>query len=564
MLFNTLLDAGSLGIEISATPFLIMFAVFVLWELWRGSRRGIARQTLHIACTIAAAVIAFVSTQNMCQIFLDEFDQATVNEIILMMQEEGVAAELGMSADTLNGLAPYLADADLLLALPVGAIVMPFVFAVAFIALLIVAKIVYFLLRIILGIKKPKGENKGQQRLFGAIVGAVEGALVCALLLVPVAGTLSLVDDSVDIIREKNDSVYAEVANDDNSSVKPVVSIADSNNAKSKNIYQNFIDDYDASLKPVSDSFLFNTINSVCADAMCKKFATVTIDGATINLRDEVTLAVSLVMEASTLSETDFKNLTANDKQVLNSIVGGVCDSDYMASVFSTLLSTMAYVVDNGELPIDIDAPYDSLVDSVILLFETTDKDNLRGDLTTVLDIYYILNDDGILSAIASGDGDTITDALVTRDENGETTVNKVIATLKGNNRTAALVTTLSKLSVAVLADQLQIEGLSPDLYEDVTEKLDSVLSIDKEEYETEEEYKEALSENIDNALVENGINLDKEIIDEMANIVDQEKEKNPDMTVDDIILTYYDAYLNYLEKGEMPELPGGLEGLLP
>ena len=535
MIFNTLLDAGSLGIEISATPFLIMFAVFVLWELWRGSRRGIARQALHIACTIAAAVIAFVSTQNMCQIFLDEFDQATVNEIILMMQEEGVAAELGMSADTLNGLAPYLADADLLLALPVGAIVMPFVFAVAFIALLIVAKIVYFLLRIILGIKKPKGENKGQQRLFGAIVGAVEGALVCALLLVPVAGTLSLVDDSVDVIKAKNDVAY-----------------------------QQFIDDYDASLKPVADSFIFNTINSVCGNTMCDKFATVTVDGATINLRDEVTLAVSLVMEASTLAETDFKNLTANDKRVLNSVVDGICDSDYMASVFSTLLSTMAYVVDNGELPIDIDAPYDSLVDSIILIFETSDKNNLRGDLTTVLDIYYILNDDGILSAIASGDGDTITNALITRDKNGETTVNKVIATLKGNNRTAALVTTLSKLSVAVLADQLQIEGLSPDLYEDVTEKLDSVLSIDKEEYETEEEYKEALSENIDNALVENGINLDKEIIDEMANIVDQEKEKNPDMTVDDIILTYYDAYLNYLEKGEMPELPGGLEGLLP
>jgi hypothetical protein len=200
-------------------------------------------------------------------------------------------------------------------------------------------------------------------------------------------------------------------------------------------------------------------------------------------------------------------------------------------------------------MPFELEEPFSSLIGSIIKLFETSDRDNLHGDLTTISSVYFILSDDGVLSAIESGDTDTMSDALIKRDANGDTVISKLIDTLRANSRTAELVTTLSKLSVSMLADQLHIEGVTTEVYDDVMESLDDVLAVDEADYATEEEYMAALTDTIDTALADNGIVLKDDIVSEMATVVDAEKKKNPDMTTDDILLTYYDAYLAYVES---------------
>ena len=84
-------------------------------------------------------------------------------------------------------------------------------------------------------------------------------------------------------------------------------------------------------------------------------------------------------------------------------------------------------------------------------------------------------------------------------------------------------------------------------------------VSIKKDEYETEEEYVGAISDSLNSTLVDNGIELDKALVDDMAqHVADNfgDKENLSDEEIDSIILSYYAAYLENQNSGTLPELP--------
>lgn len=502
--------------DITSTPFIIIFIVFILWELLHGLRRGLLRQLVHTGLTAVAAGISLSVCTNFCQTFLDGFNEQTLSDLLAKLEEAGAAEAIGMDSASFMGLADKLQNADLLASIPMGSIVVPFLFIVVFVLVMLVAKIVGGVLNFILHL--PKG-GLLTSRLPGAALGAVEGAVVCALILMPFASTLALVDESVEVIREKNEPAYVQL-----------------------------VEDYDTYLQPVYEDSILKTIDSATA-SITRGFAKVKINGNDVDLRAETVGVISLGFELGTLGEADFKNLTEEQKAVITSVLDTVGGSDILATLTSDLLSGLAYTVEDSGMPFELEEPFSSLIASIIKLFETSDRDNLHGDLTTISSVYFILSDDGVLSAIESGDTDTMSDALIKRDANGDTVISKVIDTLKANSRTAELVTTLSKLSVSMLADQLHIDGVTTEVYDDVMESLDNVLAVDEADYATEEEYMAALTDTIDTALSDNGIVLKDEIVSEMATVVDAEKKKNPDMTTDDILLTYYDAYLAYVES---------------
>ena len=140
-----------------------------------------------------------------------------------------------------------------------------------------------------------------------------------------------------------------------------------------------------------------------------------------------------------------------------------------------------------------------------------------------------------------------LTDKLTKIDENGDTTVKRLIGAMKKNQRTAGLVSTLTEFSLAMLSESLGIGEDATELYASVKDGIGDVLAIDRSEYETPDEYIDAVSTELDTKLKENNITLDKEIVDEMAkNIHDKELDLGEitEETLDDVILSYYDAYL--------------------
>ena len=72
------------------------------------------------------------------------------------------------------------------------------------------------------------------------------------------------------------------------------------------------------------------------------------------------------------------------------------------------------------------------------------------------------------------------------------------------------------------------------------------------------------LSNTLDSTLKDNGIEIEKEVVDTMAEYMDKEyiqteKIKNDSLNDEqftDILLNYYDAYLEYLENGGEVVIP--------
>ena len=102
-------------------------------------------------------------------------------------------------------------------------------------------------------------------------------------------------------------------------------------------------------------------------------------------------------------------------------------------------------------------------------------------------------------------------------------------------------------------------DGVSEDVvavYENLKTGLQDVTALRKDDYETDEEYKGAVSDKLDETLKGEGIELETDIIDKMADYVadNYAGAELSDADVDDILLSYYDAYK---ATGELPPIPG-------
>ena len=103
------------------------------------------------------------------------------------------------------------------------------------------------------------------------------------------------------------------------------------------------------------------------------------------------------------------------------------------------------------------------------------------------------------------------------------------------------------------------VDGVEIEVtYEDVKESVSDVLAVKKDNFATEEEYKEELSKTLDNALTDNGIELESEVVDGIADYIDENYSdfigELTDEQFNDIILEYYDVYLDYINNGTLPE----------
>ena len=143
---------------------------------------------------------------------------------------------------------------------------------------------------------------------------------------------------------------------------------------------------------------------------------------------------------------------------------------------------------------------------------------------------------------------------------------------LNSNPHTQPLVTAITKLTLSSLVTEMLPEG-SEEIYENIKTGAGEVLSIDKSTFETEEEFVAEVSAKLDTVLKDSGIEVEADILDEMAGYINdnydklyQEDGEISDQDVNEIILSYYDAYIKYMnsqnqtppEIPEIPEIPGG------
>ena len=514
----------------------VVVGIFVLIGALKGRSRGIGRQTVRTLTVAGSLVLSVFLTKLLYRMLMTWLDGKSTEEIIAKIEGFGIKITEG----EFGGLIKYFdtQTAGYVLAIPLAIVILPIVFVIIFGIINLLSLIVHAILSGILGFSKRR--NNWFTRLLGAILGAAQGAAVAIICFVPWVGLLTSATEAVDMMNTEEPDAQA------------TVSITES---------------YDEYLKPLAESMPITLMDKCGAGILYDNLSTVVVYDEEYKMVDEVTtVAVKLYASCSRLSDMDWQSLTEDDKKEISAMLETVDESSYLSITVSRILSAAAEAYDDGAYKFTAEGHANDLLADTVGIFRGMNEDELIPTLTVVKDVYFTLSDEQVITKLSSGNADELSDIFTSKDENGKTVVTKVTDTLASNPRTEPLVGTLSRISVTVMAESFGGE-VTAETYEKVTEGIKDVVSIDKNEYATEEEYVGAISEKLDNTLLENGITVDKEIVDGMAqHVADNYSDKNDltDAEINDIILSYYDAYIQANGEINPDDIPDNLEDLIP
>lgn len=482
----------------------------VVGAIFTGIRRGALRQLVRTALSLGALYLSYLLTANSISMLVGLSEGKTTME---MLERIYLASFVPADArDILSNLDSAIAEE--LLLLPAATLLAPILFVVLYALISIIAEIIFFIL------KKtviPRFKNFTSSVL-GAIIGTAEAVVITSLMLLPFVAIVDVTGAAVERIDTTTNGSG------------DIVTV------------------YEEDIKPLGECPIFTLTRALGGQQMLDEFARGEVDGEEVDMREQIGVAIEILNGYVKLNGADLTKLTDDDKAAITSMIDAATESPYYATLISGVLKMTALSVEDGYIDLGSEPPFDILVSDMIAIFETSDKDNLLADLTTVKNVYFILSDADLLASADSSDG--ARDAFTKKDADGNTVVNLVIGELDKNERTRPLITTITKLSVAILADSLG-EDVT-ETYESVKTGINETLSIKRENFASDEEHEAAVSESINNTLVENGITLESEIVDTITDYYFEyefdQMEELTDEDVNDLILSYYDAYLEYVE----------------
>ena len=526
---------------------LIFTAVFILLALIglvKGFSRGLGRQTVRtvtIAVSIIAAVIATTAiTRTMATLCQGK----TLDEVLMALGLYDM-----VSPEIHDMLACYDAiTAERLIELPLASIIMPFIFTSSFVTVSAILLIVH---AIFCAIFKLSGKHAGVgSKLLGMVVGAVQGFAVAIIFMLPIMNIIGIASSTNAQIIEHHEGDVDEV--------------------QFCQIYNEYID-------PIEKSPVFAIAYNAGGNLICDSFATINIDGKDINLRDTTAFLAVAADDFMELGGFDWSNPTPEQCDALEQIVDKLAHDTYVASILSGVLRGTATAIDRGVIVFQLEEPILGVMNNLVSIFTTLNEDNFERDVDTILDVYLLLAREGILTTIANGSTEDITAAFTQENEDGETAIRRIINTIQSNQHMKPLVTMLTKLSLSIMMNNVGVEN-GAEIYDSVKEGISGVIAISKDDYENEEEYKTAISESLNETLINHEIELAPEIVDNMAQYVADnfsDLSEASDDEVNDTILSYYEAYMKYINEGGDNPFPGllpddeggeggGLEDLLP
>lgn len=520
-----------------AVGILGLFLIFIIFKMLFGMGRGTWRQLVRTGATLLAAIVSFMAGDIIAGRIVGSLD---VNNLETLIQQ--VEAQVPQSGNIIRSVLGAI-DTEMIeyiLLLPATIILIPILTTVMFLVINLIFKIIRGIVIKILKFKKAK---TNPQRLGGALLAAVEGLIWVTMVLFPLTGLMTLAD-----------AAYTEAMNAEGASSE-------------------LRETYDEYIAPFTENPVFTFVEGIGADAMTESIATVKLNGKRTNMRHQVlSVAHIFVVDARALQGADFTALTAEQQAALESIVDTLAESPFTSGLMVSTLNTLPSIYESGLIPMDdINVgEFEAVIDALMDFLGQVETDTLGDDLDTVMDFYFGFCDSGILGALSGGE-DIM--AFISDDYNGDRHILTMLNTLSGNERTKGIVDSLYNLvlSAAFSGSGDESEGednvLADVNINDVRDGLNNIVSVNRDQYETEEEYREVLSDTISTTINDTiGVELDQETADEIANYVDENfSEQIGDLTdeeFNELMFEMIDIYQGYLNGEEIN--PDDLENLFP
>lgn len=520
-------------------------AISLVMGLFMGFSRGFGKTAIRILTILTAAVITYVFILFAFKFVDDWFIGKTVDDAIASFvpdYRESLDEKTLALIDSID-----LATAERIIMLIFGLVVGPTVYIAGFYLIKAVLMLVYWILSAILGFSS---RDKGFLSVIGGgLLGLAQGALIAYICLVPVTGFAGIVAE----LRE------------------PLT--ADDKPAETVELIDGF---YTAYLDDALDNPVLAIVGEFGGDMLFTQMTTLAVEGEDVDMQKEAKNLAEITVDALPLAnEFKWDKLTEGHKAALLAILDDVGDDKYSASIVAGILRSLAASVHADGLPIEIEEPFASFADEFVAIFDTESADNLKPDLKTFLEVYFILSDSGVLTEFTpDGESTDVTVEELLIADNGEgTVISRVIAKLNTNPRTAPIVTSLAKFSLQLMAESAG-NALGEDVditevYEDVKSGMNNVLTTVNDPNLSRDEKKETVKETLDTTLKDAGIitedaGLSEDVMDTIADYaVDnfQNIDELTDQDINNAILSYYDAYINGAPLPDLDDAIGGGTG---
>ena len=471
----------------------VVFAGFILWGAFQGFRRSIFRQVIHLAVTVAIAVVAFLSTSSVCEGILAGFKDMDTVEFIAMLEAELVGSGVELPPVVLSILPSV--DMEVVgyaISLVFNTLAAPFVFAILFGIIGVVGKVVTSILCFFV----PKGQTL-TFKLLGVLGGIVEGAVIAGVVLLPFIGIVNIAGDTVDVVRE----------NDPENEI---------------------VEFYDEIVAPLEEHAIFKTVGGFGGYDMLDKLAIVEIDGDNVDLRKELVAVIKVGMGVSEVTKLDIKELSSEEKEFILNVVGSVDDSDLLKNLTCGVLNGLSNALGSGVLDLGLDEGTATLLKEVSSVLDKnhTNSETLEQNLNTFAEVFFILAENGAFNR-EEGENVDILATFTVADENGETVLTKVINELDKNPNTRYLIDVLTKYAVGTMVPEV-----SDKVVGEVKTGLTEIVKIETEG-KTEDEVKTEVSDKVESVLGslditvgEEGSTVTQETVDQITNAIYDELQK--------------------------------------
>ena len=518
---------GSIGAYISVGVFGVI-ALFALTGILFGAKRGFSKSVIRIFTVGASAVCSFLAVKWISDALVDYIGKISDGGTkSLEATIQSIDPDLAESLP--DYLRPILAEintetAVVFIMMIVAIVLLPVLLLTIF---QLLKGITFFLYSILAGLTGAISYGKGiVSTVTGAVVGAIQGLLISAIIIFPVFGLCTVATDA----RE------------------PLLENADTPNEYIEMAYSTVIDDL--ATNPVFDLF-----EKFGAKDLYKDMMTVKVNGEDMYMGEECIGVARVTADIIPFTRPgfDWKNPTEAERQSLRNIVDHVSEDELIASLTADLMRGLAKTVQESRLTLGLFGATDALVNDALTMFATSTTDTIEGDLCVTLDVYFIMCDYQLFNSFTNSEHLDMKELLTQKDDNGITVASKIISRLNEYDRAQPIVTSFTKVSLAVMHGSQNFGDEASELYENIKSDVTNALSHNKSDFETEEEYREAVTNDVDKALAENNINVEEDVKQEMVDYIaenygDYEGEIT-DAEINDALLSYYESYAKSKEN---------------
>ena len=506
---SSIISLGLVGI------FLVLLVIGLLLGLIRGTLKSLIR--------LAAVAVAFGASLFICLQIAPYIENICRDKTALeLLSELGIAitgnADVEMLLSHLDAV-----TLQYLVMVPTSVIAVPIMFVLIFFLISLALLIIFWLLCMIMRI--GKGEKSKTSRLIGMGIGALQCMLVAVVVFTPVIGVI----DTVAAIAE-SESITAEAG-------QPII-----NEAGALDIGALIVDVAECKSSPVAQAF-----GAIGSRGIFGAFTNVTVDGMEVNLQNEVVGLAEIGFEFLRLDYFNPIEISDEHKDAIRDLLSAIDDSPYAKRILSGVMQTAADAYSGGDIVIIANEPYFTILDSVFRIFDGSDGETVVEDFRTLSEIYILMSEERFFFAVSESDKAT-RNMFIRKNAEGEMVIDRMLNLLDDNPRVGVLLSVIGEISISMMSNNISFsDAQAKPVYNEVKTGLgEKTLAIKKTDYESEEEYVEAVSDSIEEVLTSSGIELEPEVYQSMAEYVSENFEGG-EMPSDDeinrLLLSYYAAY---------------------